>query len=290
MATTAAETILMKAGAQPSLIKKLANRYGLEEGKFYNTIISVIWPTREKDGKISAPAPEQVAAFLLVCDEFDLSPFLREIYPFIDKGGNLKIIVGIDGWIKIVQRHPEYDGHKFQHHLDDDKKLFAVTCTMHRRDRQHPIEMTEYLHECRRETDPWKQWPSRMLSHRAFIQTARYAFGMSGIVDEDEADREVITVRTLEEPKRLSASSEASTERAQFSPGDAMQSAQQDTHSDAPIDDADTKRLNEAIFKAGLSKADFNGWLKQKYGFDRLAGLRKSQVAEVLAEIPKIKF
>jgi hypothetical protein len=41
----AAESTLMKAGAQPSLIKKLANRYGLEAGKFYNSIISVVWPT-----------------------------------------------------------------------------------------------------------------------------------------------------------------------------------------------------------------------------------------------------
>jgi hypothetical protein len=219
----------------------------------------------------------------MVCDEYDLNPFLREIYPFIDKNGNLKIIVGVDGWIKAVQRHEQYDGHSFTPRLDDDKKVLAVTCTIHRKDRANPIEMTEYMHECKRETDPWKQWPVRMLHHKAFIQTARYAFGLSGIVDEDEAERaEIITVRPLDEPRRLSEPT-TSPVREETLTGN-------DQADNSPIDEADTKRLNEAIFKAGLSKADFNGWLKQKYGFDRLSGLRKSQVAEVLAEIPKIKF
>jgi hypothetical protein len=51
------------------------------------------------------------------------------------------------------------------------------------------VEVTEYLAECRQGTDPWKKWPARMLRHKAAIQAIRYAFGFSGIVDPDEADR-----------------------------------------------------------------------------------------------------
>ena len=36
---------------------------------------------------------------------------------------------------------------------------------------------------------PWGRWPARMLRHKATIQCARYAFGLSGIVDPDEAER-----------------------------------------------------------------------------------------------------
>ena len=43
--------------------------------------------------------------------------------------------------------------------------------------------------ECKRNTDPWRQWPNRMLRHKATIQAARYAFGFSGIADPDEAER-----------------------------------------------------------------------------------------------------
>jgi hypothetical protein len=60
---------------------------------------------------------------------------------------------------------------------------------VHRKDRSHPVEVTEYLAECRQGTDPWKKWPARMLRHKAAIQAIRYAFGFSGIVDPDEADR-----------------------------------------------------------------------------------------------------
>ena len=79
-----------------------------------------------------------------------------------------------------MMRHPEYDGHKFVQHLDGNQKVYAITCVIHRRDRQHPIEMTEYLSECMSDTDPEK-WPVRMLHHKAFIQTSRYAFGMMAL-------------------------------------------------------------------------------------------------------------
>ena len=56
-----------------------------------------------------------------------------------------------------------------------------------RQDRKRPVKTIEYLDECFRSTDPWKQMPSRMLRHKALIQCARLAFGFSGILDVDEA-------------------------------------------------------------------------------------------------------
>ncbi|WP_208431614.1 recombinase RecT, partial [Bartonella doshiae] len=44
--------------------------------------------------------------------------------------------------------------------------------------------------ECAQDnSDPWKKYPARMLRHKATIQCARYAFGFSGIYEEDEAAR-----------------------------------------------------------------------------------------------------
>ena len=63
-----------------------------------------------------------------------------------------------------------------------DRKMF-------RKDRAHPITVTEYMAECRRDTDTWRKWPARMLRHKAAIQAARYAFGFSGIYEEDEISR-----------------------------------------------------------------------------------------------------
>jgi hypothetical protein len=85
-----------------------------------------------------------------------------------------------------MNRHPAFNGMQTEFTHDAHGKLVAVTCRIHRKDRDHAVEVTEYLDECIRPTDPWKM-PHRMLRHKAVIQCARYAFGFAGIYDEDEA-------------------------------------------------------------------------------------------------------
>ena len=51
--------------------------------------------------------------------------------------------------------------------------------------------MREFLEECFRATEPWKASPRRMLRHRAAIQAIRIAFGLAGIMDEEEYRRMV---------------------------------------------------------------------------------------------------
>jgi hypothetical protein len=89
----------------------------------------------------------------------------------------------------MANNHAAYDGITFVDRIGDDGQLMAITAQVHRKDRSHPVEVTEYLAECRQGTEPWKKWPARMLRHKAAIQAIRYAFGFSGIVDPDEADR-----------------------------------------------------------------------------------------------------
>jgi hypothetical protein len=65
----------------------------------------------------------------------------------------------------------------------------AITAIIYRKDRSHPIRITEWMKECARSTEPWRQSPLRMLRHKALIQCARVAFGFAGIYDPDEAER-----------------------------------------------------------------------------------------------------
>ncbi|MEM9971711.1 MAG: RecT family recombinase [Pseudomonadota bacterium] len=131
---------------------------------------------------------EQFAAFILVARQFDLNPITKEIYAFPAKGGGIQPIVSIDGWMKLMNSHPQFDGIEFEDHFDGDN-LRAITARIYRKDRTRPIVVTEYLSECRRDTEPWNKWPTRMLRHKTAIQGARYAFGFSGIIDPDEYDR-----------------------------------------------------------------------------------------------------
>ncbi len=197
--TTLAEVapVKMKKG----LSSAMAASYGMDRSQFLKTIKATCFPDSGK-----SVTNEQLAAFLIVANEYGLNPFIRQIYAFPSKGGGIVPIVPVDGWSRVVNENKKYDGCKF---LDvfKDGKIFSTTCQMFRKDRGHPIEVTEYLGECYRKTDPWTRWPARMLRHKAFIQAARLAFGLSGIYDPDEAERiedvdvEIISTRTPEEIK-----------------------------------------------------------------------------------------
>lgn len=160
----------------------MAKKLDLQADDFENVIKKTIFPA----GK--SVTNEQFVTFLSVASQYDLNPLTKEIYAFPAKGGGIQPIVSIDGWLKIINNHPQFDGVEFIDNLIDGQ-LFSVTCRIHRKDRKHPIEVTEYLSECQRNTEPWQKWPNRMLRHKALIQGGRYAFGFSGIIDEDEAER-----------------------------------------------------------------------------------------------------
>jgi hypothetical protein len=75
---------------------------------------------------------------------------------------------------------------EFEEHRNESGTLQSITCRIWRKDRNRPIAVTEHLSECKRNSEPWKM-EHRMLRHKALMQCARYAFGFSGVTDEDEA-------------------------------------------------------------------------------------------------------
>ncbi len=190
----------LAAASPKSLFADMAGVYGMERAAFESTIRKTIMPAGIN------PTNEQLAAFLLVAHQYELNPFTKEIYAFPTKAGGIQPIVPVDGWIKIINRHPEFDGMDIAEEFDNDGKIRSVTCSMYRRDRKHPVIVTEYFTECVRDTIQWKDKPIRMLRHKAVIQAARYCFGFAGIMEPDEADRmiemgaaEVVTVSATEQ-------------------------------------------------------------------------------------------
>lgn len=145
--------------------------------------------------QIAMPSPHTDAEFVsccLVAREHGLNPLTKEIYFMRDKHGKIQAIVGVDGWIKKCNEHPQFDGVVFNDMCDEKGKIIAITARMHRKDRTYPIEATEYLSEClqvREKAGPWQSHPNRMLRHKALIQCARIAFGFAGLMDRDEFDQ-----------------------------------------------------------------------------------------------------
>lgn len=168
-----------------SALALLASRLNVEPDKMLNTLKSTV---------CNKATNEEIMAFCIVANEYGLNPFLKELYAFPAKSGGIIPVVSIDGWIRIVNEHPQMDGMEFSFSTAESGALISCTCTIYRKDRSRPIVVTEFLSECKRGTDPWKM-ESRMLRHKALIQCARVAFGFSGITDEDEA--EVISTRNV---------------------------------------------------------------------------------------------
>jgi phage recombination protein Bet len=177
---------LTKQNDEPkSILRTMANRYGMEPRAFETAVKATLGLDKCSDG--------QFAAFLAVANEYGLNPLTREIFAFPNKSGGIQPIVSIDGWLNLANSHPMFDGMDFEDVLDQQGCLAAITCRIHRKDRRHSISVTEYMGECKGNTQPWKQWPARMLRHKAAIQAIRYAFGFAGVMDPDEYDR-MITV------------------------------------------------------------------------------------------------
>jgi phage recombination protein Bet len=165
-------------GKAKSALTAMASRLGIEPEKMMETLKRTVFSTCKTN--------EELAALVVVSNQYNLNPFLKEIYAFPGKTGGIVPIVGIDGWIRIINEAPQMDGIEFEWEHDDKGNLVSCTSIIYRKDRSRPVKVTEYLSECNRNTDPWKM-KYRMLRHKALIQGARVAFGFGGIYDEDEA-------------------------------------------------------------------------------------------------------
>ena len=156
---------------------KLAARFNLAEAG--SDLVQTLKATAFKGPVTDA----QMTALLVVAQQHGLNPWTREIYAFPDRQNGIVPVVGVDGWSRIINDHPAFDG------MDFEQDAESCTCRIHRKDRRHPVAVTEYLSECRRSTGPWQSHPRRMLRHKTMIQCARLAFGYGGIYDQDEAER-----------------------------------------------------------------------------------------------------
>lgn len=165
----------------------VAQNTGASEEDIKSVISGMIISSKGQHGATATPA--EMAVFTGVCSKYALNPLVKECAAFVS-GGKLQVIVMIDGWYKMVNRQENFDGVEFEDKFGDDGKIISITCKMHVKNRSHPTCVTEYLAECMdKKSNVWTRWPARMLRHKAYIQAARIAFGISEVIDDDEAKR-----------------------------------------------------------------------------------------------------
>ncbi len=186
-----------EAKARPTAIQAMASRLNLTPAKLQDTLRNTVF----RDANDA-----EFAALIVVANEYKLNPLLKEIFAFKAKGGGIIPYVSVDGWIRIINEHPQFDGIEFNDIYDGGGDLDAIECVIWRKDRTRPIKVVEYMDECRRDTEPWRKSPKRFLRHRALMQGGRVAFGFSGIGADDDYEivpyAEPVQARNVTPPTR----------------------------------------------------------------------------------------
>ena len=184
-----------KGSLLDSIFDRMESEYHIPKSKIPGTLRETAF--KEKDNRTASES--EMISLLSVAEKYKLNPFIREIYAFRNKNGVLVPIVGVDGWIKIMNTQPSFDGYKFQYSenmttVGKSKECFEwIEITIYIKERQHPVIIREYLDECynggKFSNDPWDTHTKRFLRHKTISQGVRYAFGVNDIYDADEAER-----------------------------------------------------------------------------------------------------
>lgn len=153
---------------------------------------------KKKDGNYRPLTNEEFIAFVVVANNYQLNPLIKEIYAYPDtKGDGIIPVVSTDGWNSLMLRNCNYKTHSYVYCKDFITPKGGKPCPewmeIHIEKKTGGVVVVrEYLDECFRDknfANPWQTHTKRMMRHKTKIQGAREAFGFSGIYDKDEAER-----------------------------------------------------------------------------------------------------
>jgi len=172
-----------------SIVDRSVQRSGLSYDSFVRLII------QSALSRLSIWSQADLDRLLLLAERLGLDPLSNEIYATElssepGKKPRIFFVVGVDGWSKIINAHPQFDGMKFVESAPGGDELPQYfECTIFRKDRKVATSVREYMHEAHTNQGAWLTHPRRMLRHKAMVQCARICFGLSGIYEPDEAHR-----------------------------------------------------------------------------------------------------
>lgn len=128
----------------------------------------------------------ELAMFLEFCKSSGLNPFKREAW-CIKAGNRLQIMTGLNGYLKIANKHQQFDGMEVEI-LEEGGRPSKAIAKVYRKDRRIPSTGIALMREYGKDTPLWKQMPSVMLGKVAKCIAIREAFPLEteGTYAEEE--------------------------------------------------------------------------------------------------------
>jgi len=143
--------------------------------------------------------------FLSIAKRYGLDPFNKEIF-FWKYKGQVNIMTSRDGYLKIADRHPQFDGlvsdvvreHDSFKRISDGinheyggtnrGKLIGAYALVYRKDRKYPVYVFAPFEEYNADSKVWRQYPSAMILKVAESMALKRAFTVSGLVSREEME------------------------------------------------------------------------------------------------------
>ncbi|NQZ49669.1 MAG: recombinase RecT [Moritella sp.] len=137
-----------------------------------------------------------------LCEAYGLNPYERHLYIEHNDHGMLEPILRIDGWYKIANAHPDYDGFEFFEsevettidlssysesmnlppRMEGEKRSVHtyVGCKIYRKSVKHsPIVKTYFEEVFNSQSSTWLTHPKRRLQQKAFAEAVRIVLGVN---------------------------------------------------------------------------------------------------------------
>jgi len=147
---------------------------------------------------------QEFEMFMHLAKTYQLDPFQKEIFFWKIKGQST-IMTSRDGYLKIANRHPKFDGlvSDVVHENDDFNKtqkgvnhsyskdrgeIIGAYALVYRKDRSFPIYVFAPYNEYKADKKVWKQYPSAMILKCAESMALKRAFSVSGLVSKEEME------------------------------------------------------------------------------------------------------
>jgi phage recombination protein Bet len=150
----------------------------------------------------------ELKVFYHTCKTYDLDPFNKEIY-LVELGGKLTTITSRDGYLKIANRNPMFNGMESdcvyegdllvrredssicitysEHHITFDRtKLMGAFANVYRKDRSKSSTIFVSLKDHQKNNKVWDQYANAMILKVAESYALKRAFALSGLVTNEE--------------------------------------------------------------------------------------------------------
>lgn len=176
-----------------------------------------------KNSVATGATDEELKMLLYLSKEYNLDPLKKEIF-FIKYGGKSTIITSRDGYLKIANSNPNFDGIESdvvyvgdkltkmpdgsmtieygpEHLIFDKNKLTGAYCSVFRKDRSKATTIFVSLKDYYKKNTPiWEQYINAMILKVAEAMALKRAFSISGLVTREEIEiKEDNDVDTTEE-------------------------------------------------------------------------------------------